>query len=67
MAYKIDGEELYLIATSEHPLIGMFISKIIPEEMLPIKLVGFSQSFRKEIGSHGIDEKDYIEHINSIR
>lgn len=57
MAYKIDGEELYLIATSEHPLIGMFISKIIPEEMLPIKLVGFSQSFRKEIGSHGIDEK----------
>ncbi|MGV8150262.1 MAG: serine--tRNA ligase [Candidatus Woesearchaeota archaeon] len=57
MAYKIDGEDLYLIATSEHPLIGMFINKTIPEEMLPIKLVGFSQSFRKEIGSHGIDEK----------
>jgi len=57
MAYKIEGEDLYLIATSEHPLIGMFINKTIPEEMLPIKLVGFSQSFRKEIGSHGIDEK----------
>jgi seryl-tRNA synthetase len=57
MAYKIDGEDLYLIATSEHPLIGMFINKTIPEELLPIKLVGFSQCFRKEIGSHGIDEK----------
>lgn len=57
MAYKIEGEDLFLIATSEHPLIGMFINKTIPEEMLPIKLVGFSQCFRKEIGSHGIDEK----------
>lgn len=57
MAYKIEGEDLYLIATSEHPLIGMFINKTIPEEMLPIRLVGFSQCFRKEIGSHGIDEK----------
>jgi seryl-tRNA synthetase len=57
MAYKIEGEDLYLIATSEHPLIGMFINKIVSEEEIPIKLVGYSQCFRKEIGSHGIDEK----------
>ncbi|HIJ01249.1 TPA: serine--tRNA ligase [Candidatus Woesearchaeota archaeon] len=60
MAYKIDGEDLYLIATSEHPLIGMFINKTVKEEDLPIKLVGFSQCFRKEIGSHGIDEKGFF-------
>jgi len=57
MAYKIENEDLYLIATSEHPLIGMFINKTITKEMLPIKLTGFSACFRKEIGSHGIDEK----------
>jgi seryl-tRNA synthetase len=57
MAYKIEGEDLYLIATSEHPLIGMFINKTINKEDLPIKLTGFSACFRKEIGSHGIDEK----------
>jgi len=57
MAYKIEGEDLFLIATSEHPLIGMFINKTIPKEKLPIKITGFSACFRKEIGSHGIDEK----------
>lgn len=57
MAYKIEGEDLYLIATSEHPLIGMFINKTIPKSKLPIKITGFSACFRKEIGSHGIDEK----------
>jgi len=57
MSYKIDGEDLFLIATSEHPLIGMFIGKTIPKEKLPIKVTGFSACFRKEIGSHGIDEK----------
>jgi seryl-tRNA synthetase len=57
MAYKIEDEDLYLIATSEHPLIGMFINKIIKKEDLPIKITGFSACFRKEIGSHGIDEK----------
>lgn len=60
MAYKIEDEDLYLIATSEHPLIGMFINKTVKEENLPIKLVGFSQCFRKEIGSHGIDEKGFF-------
>jgi len=57
MVYKIQDEDLYLIGTSEHPLIGMFISKTIDEKELPIKIVGLSQCFRKEIGSHGIDEK----------
>ncbi len=57
MAYKIEGEDLFLIATSEHPLIGMFINKTIEKKDLPIKLTGFSACFRKEIGSHGIDEK----------
>ena len=57
MSYKIQDEDLYLIATSEHPLIGMFINKTINKEDLPIKITGFSACFRKEIGSHGIDEK----------
>jgi len=57
MAYKIEGEDLYLIATSEHPLIGMFINKTLKKEDLPIKLTAYSMCFRKEIGSHGLDEK----------
>jgi len=57
MAYKIEGEDLYLIATSEHPLIGQFINKIIKKNILPIKQTGYSMCFRKEIGSHGIEEK----------
>jgi len=57
MSYKIDGEDLYLIATSEHPLIGMFINKTLKKSELPIKITGFSACFRREIGSHGIDEK----------
>src|SRR3989344_830924 len=57
MSYKIEDNDLYLIATSEHPLIGMFINKIIKEEDLPVKLTAYSMCFRKEIGSHGIDEK----------
>jgi len=57
MAYKIEGEDLYLIATSEHPLIGMFMGKTLRKADLPIKITGFSACFRKEIGSHGIDEK----------
>ncbi|MEE9525765.1 MAG: serine--tRNA ligase [Candidatus Woesearchaeota archaeon] len=57
MSYKIEDEDLFLIATSEHPLIGMFINKTISKEELPIKITGFSACFRKEIGSHGIDEK----------
>ncbi len=56
-AYKIEGEDLYLIATSEHPMIGMFIGKTIENKDLPIKITGYSACFRKEIGSHGLDEK----------
>ena len=57
MAYKIQDEDLFLIATSEHPLISMFVGKTLRKEDLPIKITGFSACFRKEIGSHGIDEK----------
>jgi len=57
MAYKIDGEDLYLIATSEHPLIGQFIGKTINKKDIPVLQTGYSMCFRKEIGSHGIDEK----------
>lgn len=56
-AYKIENEDLYLIATSEHPLIGMFIDKTLTYKQLPIKLTGYSMCFRKEIGSHNINEK----------
>ncbi|MBN2457767.1 serine--tRNA ligase [Candidatus Woesearchaeota archaeon] len=57
MSYKIEDEDLFLIATSEHPLIGMFINKTLKKSELPIKLTGYSACFRKEIGSHGIDQK----------
>ncbi|MFA5745518.1 MAG: serine--tRNA ligase [archaeon] len=57
MAYKIEGEDLYMIATSEHPLISMFVDKAIDEEKLPIKMFSYSSCFRKEIGSHGLDER----------
>ncbi len=57
MAYKIQDENLYLIATSEHPVIGMFINKTLNHKDLPIKLTAYSMCFRREIGSHGIDEK----------
>ncbi len=55
--YKIENDDLYLIATSEHPMAAMFMNHVIEEQKLPIKLVGYSSCFRKEIGSHGIDEK----------
>ncbi|MFH1650257.1 MAG: serine--tRNA ligase [Candidatus Woesearchaeota archaeon] len=55
MIYKIDGEDLYLIGTSEHSIGGMFMDQTIEE--LPLKVTGYSMCFRKEIGSHGIDEK----------
>ena len=57
MVYKIENEDLYLIGTSEHPLIAMFINKVIPEKNLPIKMFGYSSCFRKEIGAHGLDER----------
>ncbi|MBS3113273.1 serine--tRNA ligase [Candidatus Woesearchaeota archaeon] len=55
--YKIDGEDLYLIATSEHPLTAMFYNEIMDEKQFPIKMVGISTCFRKEAGSHGKDTK----------
>ncbi len=57
MSYKIEGEDLFMIATSEHPLIGQFINKTLVKSELPIKQTAYSMCFRKEIGSHGIDEK----------
>ena len=57
MMYKIEGEDLYLIGTSEHSMIGKFIDQIIPEEKLPQKLTSYSPCFRKEKGSHGIEER----------
>lgn len=55
--YKIENEDLYLIATSEHPMAAMYMGHIVKEEELPVRLVGVSPCFRKEIGSHGVDEK----------
>lgn len=55
--YKIDGEDLYLIGTSEHSLIGRFIDKLFNVNELPIKNTSYSMCFRKEIGAHGIEEK----------
>ncbi len=55
--YKIDGEDLYLIATSEHSIATYFINETIPEENLPIRIAGFSPCFRREIGSHGVDTR----------
>jgi seryl-tRNA synthetase len=59
MMYKIDGEDLYLIGTSEHSMIGRFIDKIIPGKKLPLTLTSYSPCFRKEVGSHGIEQKGF--------
>jgi len=57
MMYKIEGEDLYLIGTSEHSMIGKFIDTIIPEDTLPQALTSYSPCFRKEKGAHGIEER----------
>ena len=57
MMYKIEGEDLYLIGTSEHSMIGKFIDQIIPESSLPQTLTSYSPCFRKEKGAHGIEER----------
>ena len=57
MMYKIEDEDLYLIATSEHSIGAMLMDKLLEEKDLPLKLVGISPCFRKEIGSHGVDQK----------
>lgn len=57
MMYKIEGEDLYLIGTSEHSMIGKYIDQIIPEEKLPLTMTSYSPCFRKEKGAHGIEER----------
>ena len=57
MMYKIEGEDLYLIGTSEHSMIGKFIDQIIPEQQLPLTYTSYSPCFRKEKGAHGLEEK----------
>ena len=57
MMYKIEGEDLYLIGTSEHSMIGKFIGTILPEEQMPQTLTSYSPCFRKEVGAHGIEER----------
>ena len=57
MMYKIEGEDLYLIGTSEHSMIGKFIDTIVPEGELPKTLTSYSPCFRKEVGAHGIEER----------
>ena len=57
MMYKIEGEDLYLIGTSEHSMIGKFIDQIIPEAQLPLTLTSYSPCFRKEKGAHGLEER----------
>ncbi len=55
--YKLEGEDLYLIATSEHPLAALYLGEILDEAEMPIRLAGLSTNFRKEIGGHGVDQK----------
>ena len=57
MMYKIEGEDLYLIGTSEHSMVGRFINRILPEDQLPQTLTSYSPCFRKEVGAHGIEER----------
>ena len=57
MMYKIEGEDLYLIGTSEHSMIGRFIDSIVDESKLPLTLTSYSPCFRKEVGAHGIEER----------
>ncbi len=57
MMYKIEGEDLYLIGTSEHSMIGKFIDQIVPEEKLPYTMTSYSPCFRKEKGAHGLEER----------
>jgi seryl-tRNA synthetase len=58
--YKVDGEDLFLIATSEHPIAAMYMNEILEEEQLPMKLCGISPCYRREIGKHGLDERGFF-------
>ena len=62
MMYKIEGEDLYLIGTSEHSMIGRFIDTILPESQLPLALTSYSPCFRKEKGAHGLEERGVYPH-----
>lgn len=68
MMYKIDGEDLLLIATSEHPIAAMLMNETYEEKQLPLKFVGLSPCFRKELGSHSIDTRGIfrVHHFNKI-
>ncbi|MBI2131144.1 serine--tRNA ligase, partial [Candidatus Woesearchaeota archaeon] len=68
MMYKIDGEDLLLIATSEHPIAALLMDETIEESQLPLKMAGWSPCFRKELGSHSIDTKGIfrVHHFNKI-
>lgn len=60
MMYKINDEDLYLIATSEHPIAALYMDELINKKDLPIKIIGISPCFRREIGSHGVDERGFF-------
>jgi len=59
MMYKIEGEDLYLIGTSEHSMIGMFKERVLKKSEIPVVMTSFSPCFRKEVGSHGMEEKGF--------
>jgi seryl-tRNA synthetase len=66
--YKIEGEDLFLIATSEHPIAALFMDETLTEQQMPLKMVGYSPCFRKELGSHSIDTKGIfrVHHFNKV-
>jgi seryl-tRNA synthetase len=66
--YKIEGEDLFLIATSEHPMGALLMDEVVDEKQLPLKFVGYSPCFRKEIGSHSIDTRGIfrVHHFNKV-
>ena len=68
MMYKIEDEDLFLIATSEHPIGAMMMNEILDEDKLPLKFVGYSPCFRKELGSHSIDTRGLfrVHHFNKV-
>ena len=68
MMYKIEGEDLLLIATSEHPIAALLMNETFDEKQLPMKFIGFSPCFRKELGSHSIDTKGIfrVHHFNKV-
>jgi len=66
--YKVENEDLYLVATAEHPIAAMYMDEVLPEKDLPIKLVGVSPCFRKEVGAHGKYTKGLfrMHHFNKV-